>query len=584
MILSANINGCFFIWTIGLLLFGQLLPVESEEKMLARLSFWVPPEQMEEFEVAYEQEIVPILNRHGLIPSSVQGRPTVVEVFSRLIELEKPSDIGPKWYSVWSDSAYQNVLNNQWQAFRETHADISLGGVRPSWYPTQVPNYKLRPLGVPHNIFAEHLSNILGAILGPSVIVKTKYVDQIKNGDFIRLLSNPTCSYVFDIQPSGGAAIVVLSWPITNALIDQQLGVSEDRLSYEAHTLTASERSVMQVVVTHMLAALEKTWGEWSKIEVSEGRLETTPELLTTVTGSLSDLVILAGLEVNWEHGSGDILLCYPYTTLASVSSLIEMSSVQSNISLYTSPAGSGEVVSIGTGKRVSNSRGDGHWRSYDVLDGLASFTVSSISQDRDGYLWFGTDAGLSRYSGQEFKNFTKDAGLAGHNIFSICQDREERLWFGTNRGLSQYYGKEFKTVTNEHHLPHHEVLSIYEDRKGNLWFGTMGGVTRYDGQEPKTFTREDGLAHNEVLSIYEDQDGNLWFGTVEGVSRYDGNRFSTFTTQDGLPDNHDFFVKTPVRKGYRRSTICRIIKGTGAIERSSFYPYLWSRVDVSPT
>jgi len=40
------------------------------EPTLARLSFWVPPERMADFESAYQEKIVPILNRHGLVLSS----------------------------------------------------------------------------------------------------------------------------------------------------------------------------------------------------------------------------------------------------------------------------------------------------------------------------------------------------------------------------------------------------------------------------------------------------------------------------------------------------------------------------------
>ncbi|MFT5367606.1 MAG: hypothetical protein ACI8V2_002567 [Candidatus Latescibacterota bacterium] len=58
--------------------------VEPSESTLARLSFWVPSERIMEFEAAYEQHVVPILNRHGLVASS-QGGPTAVDsVFVRV--------------------------------------------------------------------------------------------------------------------------------------------------------------------------------------------------------------------------------------------------------------------------------------------------------------------------------------------------------------------------------------------------------------------------------------------------------------------------------------------------------------------
>ena len=50
----------------------------SEEPTLARLSFWVPRERMAEFEAVYQEKVVPILKKHGLVESSERGRATIV--------------------------------------------------------------------------------------------------------------------------------------------------------------------------------------------------------------------------------------------------------------------------------------------------------------------------------------------------------------------------------------------------------------------------------------------------------------------------------------------------------------------------
>jgi signal transduction histidine kinase/ligand-binding sensor domain-containing protein/CheY-like chemotaxis protein len=212
-----------------------------------------------------------------------------------------------------------------------------------------------------------------------------------------------------------------------------------------------------------------------------------------------------------------------------------------------------------------------GHWESYALIDGLPDVNVLVIMEDREGYLWFGTeDGGVSRYDGQSFMTFTTENGLAGNNITSILEDREGYLWFGTGGwsveggGVSRYDGQNFVTFTAEDGLANNNVLCIMEDREGRLWFGTSGGgVSRYDGQNFVTFTTKDGLAHNDVRAILEDREGNLWFGTYYGgVSRYaclesftkpalersegfedklrrrDGQNFVTFTTKDGLADD----------------------------------------------
>lgn len=77
--------------------------------------------------------------------------------------------------------------------------------------------------------------------------------------------------------------------------------------------------------------------------------------------------------------------------------------------------------------------------KHYDAADGLAHREVNAIFQDRQGFMWFGTKYGLSRFDGKTFTNFTKDRnGLAFDDIQSIAQDADGMLWlmgpFGESR------------------------------------------------------------------------------------------------------------------------------------------------------
>ena len=204
-----------------------------------------------------------------------------------------------------------------------------------------------------------------------------------------------------------------------------------------------------------------------------------------------------------------------------------------------------GEVAIAGPGKVVPAGRGRGHWRTYDVSDGLANPYVSSILQDREGALWFGTGVvgapgnGVSRYDGQTWTTFTTEVGLANDHVPSIFQDREGYLWFGTWGGVSRYDGQTWTTYTTKDGLASNWVYSIIQDKDGHLWFGTWKGVSRYDGQSWTTFTTEDGLADNTVRSIVQGREGDLWFGTVGGgVSCFDGRIFQTLTRRDGIGSN----------------------------------------------
>jgi hypothetical protein len=126
-----------------------------------------------------------------------------------------------------------------------------------------------------------------------------------------------------------------------------------------------------------------------------------------------------------------------------------------------------------------------------------------------------------------------------------IRQDRDGNLWFGTRAGLSRYDGASWQIFTTNDCLAALAFCAILQDTDGNLWFGAHCGASRYDGASWQTFTTKDGLADNEITSSLQDTDGNLWFGTCGGVSRYDGTSWQTFTTKIGLVPNAVFILGT---------------------------------------
>ena len=66
---------------------------------------------------------------------------------------------------------------------------------------------------------------------------------------------------------------------------------------------------------------------------------------------------------------------------------------------------------------------------------------ITSLHQDRAGFVWIGSRDGLTLYDGHSFVVFEHDAtdptSLSGNTIRTIYEDRDTNLWFGTNSGLS---------------------------------------------------------------------------------------------------------------------------------------------------
>ena len=79
----------------------------------------------------------------------------------------------------------------------------------------------------------------------------------------------------------------------------------------------------------------------------------------------------------------------------------------------------------------------NGHAQSYNyvgytVRDGLASNRVYDMIQDDLGFLWFGTDNGLSRFDGKHFRNYTIEHGLMDNEVLHFFRDYDNRIWVGT--------------------------------------------------------------------------------------------------------------------------------------------------------
>lgn len=187
-------------------------------------------------------------------------------------------------------------------------------------------------------------------------------------------------------------------------------------------------------------------------------------------------------------------------------------------------------------------------FRNYTAADadGLSDNFIFSIQQDRQGRLWFATSAGVSRYDGAEFKNFTITDGLVSNAVREIYEDHQGRLWFSTTGGLSCLERSEsapstklvFRNYTRKDGLPHDSIEWVLEDKVGNFWIATRGGgLSHFDGHRFRNYGEADGLTAKTVWALRFDQEGKLWIGSSEGLHSFDGKSFKNYSTREGLPN-----------------------------------------------
>ena len=209
---------------------------------------------------------------------------------------------------------------------------------------------------------------------------------------------------------------------------------------------------------------------------------------------------------------------------------------------------------------------------TFTRADGLANEYVFVVGLDKEGYKWFGTNAGgASRYRDGVWKTYFPMHGLADYWVYSFANQHNGDMWIGTWAGVNRVdlHTMQFTTYVKE--LINEWVYGIAVDDQDRVWFGTEGGVSMFDGKTWRSWSHKDGLgARNKnkrppspntglgtrsrhdlsmlsgdgmltynpsyVFALQITPDQSIWAATWGGgVSRFDGKRWQNYTTKDGL-------------------------------------------------
>ena len=115
-------------------------------------------------------------------------------------------------------------------------------------------------------------------------------------------------------------------------------------------------------------------------------------------------------------------------------------------------------------------------YKNYSTKDGLVGNHVYHSVQDKEGYLWFATETGVSRFDGQHFVNFTVNEGLPSNEILKLFVDSKGRVWMMpfANQICYYYKGKIYNSI-NDSLLKRISIKTIVseiiEDGNRNLIF-----------------------------------------------------------------------------------------------------------------
>ncbi len=181
--------------------------------------------------------------------------------------------------------------------------------------------------------------------------------------------------------------------------------------------------------------------------------------------------------------------------------------------------------------------------------DGLSSPIVMDILQDKQGFMWFSTTNGITRFDGYSFKNYLpnpnnpNDPGTVGAAVITgLLIDNKGLFWITTYGGGVDRYDAATDSFIHYKHNPkdptsigHNIVQAMFQDKEGNMWFTTIGGGLNRYNRETDSFIRyshnpddPDSIGSNKTYFFHEDRQGILWVTVAHGIDRFDrkNNRF----------------------------------------------------------
>jgi ligand-binding sensor domain-containing protein len=164
---------------------------------------------------------------------------------------------------------------------------------------------------------------------------------------------------------------------------------------------------------------------------------------------------------------------------------------------------------------------------NYNVAEGLSQNQVQSIIQDSKGFIWIGTQNGLNRFDGYNFKVYRHNPqnlnSLSDYPVHCITEDPDGFLWIGTRDGLNRFDPRTEKFV-HFHHDPEDEtsissnvIWSVLIDKLKNIWIATRSGLNKYLPE--KTLLKD--IISAAILPILHKQILHLLQKTIKVIFGY---------------------------------------------------------------
>ncbi len=162
-------------------------------------------------------------------------------------------------------------------------------------------------------------------------------------------------------------------------------------------------------------------------------------------------------------------------------------------------------------------------YTNFSLEEGLPQSQVNVVLQNSRGFLWVGTNGGISRFDGKNFYNYSILDGLSDNVITSIYEDASRNMWVGSLGAICLYKNNTFQSFYLENQFKTSYVQSFLKMSEDEFWIGTdEKGILSFN-IKTKVFKKLD--AFNEIKKVrhmFTDSYGKIWIAAQNGLYVYD--------------------------------------------------------------
>jgi ligand-binding sensor domain-containing protein len=165
------------------------------------------------------------------------------------------------------------------------------------------------------------------------------------------------------------------------------------------------------------------------------------------------------------------------------------------------------------------------------MLRNIIQFIFILLSLNAEGQLNYGT------FDPPHFVNLTQKEGLVGKNALAMTQDIQGYVWIGTNEGLTRYDGKNCKNFIHLHEdstsLDANRCNDLLTDKSGSVWVASIGGLDMYSPDKQVFKHYKNKLKGTYVKCLLDENEDWIWAGTMNR-DNYEGGGLHLLNKKTG--------------------------------------------------